>query len=334
MYILDKYVDWLVAGGLSLIVYAIISIFDINLISYGIAFTAFTLAQFINNPHFIASYGLLYVDERKRLFSNIYYIFVSSVVPILLIGLFVYAVTTKQPEIIGLMVNLMFFMVGLHYIRQIYGIGLISLGKMKIFLPQHLKTILNYSLFPTWFISYLNGNSAVYVNNFYGITYSSFGLPTILRDVNTLLFYASIFVWIGIVAYIVYTHKKWPITLIIVLASISLWHFPDFYNYGFSYLIPLFHSLQYLLIVAAVKRSQIGEEQKYIKYLVYMCTIGIVAYLVFRFIPEHLDKIMTYDRQMFGNTLYLAMFLMFINIHHYFIDALIWRKGSGVAKQV
>lgn len=334
MYIINKYIDWLCAGGLSLLVYAVIYFFDIDLMVHGIGVTAFLLANFINHPHFMASYGFLYVDERRKLLSNLYYVLVSFVVPGILLSIFLYAIVAEKPEMLGYTINLMFFMVGLHYVRQIYGVGLISLVKMKIFLSSDLKKILNYTLMPAWFLSYLNGNSGVFNQSFYGISYTTFAIPSFLKDANTILFYLSTAIWVAVIVYIVYTHKKWPVTLMIVLASISLWHLPSFYDLGFSYIIPLFHSLQYLLIVAAVKKNQIGASKRYLKYFAYMAAIGVTGYLFFVLIPHYLDGVISYNKELFGGSLFLAMFLLFINIHHYFIDAIIWRRGSDIVKHV
>lgn len=333
MYIINKYIDWAFAGGLSLLVYAFVWFFDIDLFSYNIVFIAFLLANFINYPHFIASYGFLYIDERKKLFSNLYYIFVSTLLPLILVVVSLYAVITEKPSLIGFLIQIMFFIVGYHYVRQVYGIGLISLAKMKVFLSQNFKNALNYSLIPAWLIAYIHGSNT-HISDYYGIKYITFGFHHFLKEVNTILFLVSAVIWVSIVIYIVYIYKKWPITFIIVFLSISLWHVPSFYNSGFMYIIPMFHSLQYLLIVAAVKKKQIGEEGKYKKYITYVVSLLFVAYMLFIFIPKNLDAHLSYNHEIFGFNLFLVLFLVFINIHHYFIDAIIWRKGSDVAKNV
>ncbi len=342
MYIINKYVDWACVGGISILLYIGIWVADINLHDYNIALIALILASFINNPHFIASYGLLYVDERKKLFTSAYHFFSGIIIPALLIVTIIYALITKNIYTIGLLVNAMFFFVGFHYVRQVYGISLISLAKARIYLPQWIKYTLSISLIPAWLVSYLNGASAIFSNNtlvapsytFYSIPYTMPGLDPIFKNINTPLFFIAVAVWVMTVLYVMVRYKQIPVTFIIAFVSISLWHYPLFYNSGYLYLIPLFHSLQYLLIVGAVKRNQLQITLGWKKFVQYVFNISAFAYLFFYILPEGLDKYIPYDKAVFGSTLFVAVFLLFINIHHYFIDAAIWRKGSDIAKLV
>jgi hypothetical protein len=342
MYIINKYVDWACVGGISIILYILITVTQTNLHDYNIGVIALILASFINNPHFIASYGLIYIDERKKLLTSAYHFFSGIVVPIILFLVISYAFLTKNVNAVGLLVNVMYFFVGFHYVRQIYGVSLISLAKARIFLPSWMKWALNISLVPAWLVSYLNGATAYVSNNqliapsftFYSIPYTMPGLDPIFKSINTPLFFIAVAVWVAVVGYIIYRYKQIPVTFIIAFASISLWHYPIFYNSGFFYLIPLFHSLQYLLIVGSVKRNQLLAIGSWKTVAQYAFNVIALAYIFFHVLPENLDQYIPYDKAVFGSTIFVAVFLLFINIHHYFIDAAIWRKKSDIAKLV
>jgi hypothetical protein len=240
--------------------------------------------------------------------------------------------------IFTVIVNIMFFVVGFHYVRQTYGVALLSLAKQKIYLSSKEKWALNLSMYPLWFVSFLNGHHATFQANFYGIPYMSYALPPQLSMVNDILFYVSIVVWVVLIAKLYMTHTRVPLAFVASLASIVIWHFPSFYNFGFAYLIPMFHSLQYLLIVSAVKKNQVKQTVKR-KFWVpvwvgYSFLVVMLGYLFFHLIPETLDKHVTYDMTTLGSTAILGAFLLFINIHHYAMDALLWRKGSRISKFV
>ena len=50
--------------------------------------------------------------------------------------------------------------------------------------------------------------------------------------------------------------------------------------------------------------------------------------LFFLLIPSVLDGLVPYHQNIFGTHLFLILFAVFINVHHYFIDSAIWRKGN------
>lgn len=337
MYILSKHLDWLLAGGVSVIVYIIISLLHINLFDYNIAQIAFALALIINHPHFISSYIFFYKDERALILKSKLHFLAGVIFPLGLLYAMIFAFVNASPHIFTYIINGLFFFVGLHYVRQVYGVSLISLAKHKIFLSKKDKWILNLSMFPLWFVSFLNGYTAVFTSSFYGIPYTTFALPSWFTSVNNVLVVASVIAWGYLIRKIYMEHSHHiPLTLIAALASIFVWHFPSFYNSGFAYLIPMFHSLQYLLITAAVKKNQIlthtVKKFQILEIVTYCMVVFIFAYLAFHFIPESLDNSTMYNVNMFGYTAILGMFLLFINLHHYAMDALLWRKGSRLTK--
>lgn len=55
--------------------------------------------------------------------------------------------------------------------------------------------------------------------------------------------------------------------------------------------------------------------------------------LGFWLIPELLNSLVPYDQTVFGAKLFLFIFWIFINVHHYFIDNVIWRRDNQEANQ-
>ena len=339
MYILNRHVDWLLAGGLSILVYAIVYFLNIDLMGkYHVAEVAFFLAFIVNNPHFISSYFFFYKDDGASIRTSYTHFIVGIILPIALISLMLFGLVMQVPLIFSYIINALYFFVGYHYVRQVYGISLISLAKQKIYLSLYEKWALNLSMFPLWFVSFLNGHRSAFTGSFYSIPYASFALPSWLTSVNNILLVVSIIVWLYLVSKVYIVHNHVPLTLIAGLAGILLWHFPVFYDRGFFYLIPLFHSLQYMLIVTAVKKNQtlqdVPQHKRAFSVTMYIFIVVLVAYLAFHFVPEFLDKQSLYNTKVFGYSAILGIFLLFINLHHYAIDALLWRRGSKLAKYI
>ena len=55
--------------------------------------------------------------------------------------------------------------------------------------------------------------------------------------------------------------------------------------------------------------------------------------LFFRWIPDGLDANLSYDKKIWGFVFFAFCFEVFLNIHHYFIDNVIWRSKSSNIKK-
>ena len=55
---------------------------------------------------------------------------------------------------------------------------------------------------------------------------------------------------------------------------------------------------------------------------------GILGAAGFWWAPTALDTLAGYDRAVFGTTVFVFIAWTFINIHHYFIDNVIWRREN------
>ena len=56
---------------------------------------------------------------------------------------------------------------------------------------------------------------------------------------------------------------------------------------------------------------------------------GLLGVAGFWWAPEFLDATVGVDPAVFGPTVFLFMAWTFINIHHYFLDAVIWRRDNA-----
>ncbi len=114
----------------------------------------------------------------------------------------------------------------------------------------------------------------------------------------------------------------------------------------FLVIVPAFHSLQYLVVVwryqlnrarstpnAAIRPGDSG----WLRLLPSLGGLRFAAFLLlgiglgwlgFWGLPEWLGKTIPYDRPAFGPALFLFCFWIFINLHHYFLDSVMWRREN------
>ena len=109
-------------------------------------------------------------------------------------------------------------------------------------------------------------------------------------------------------------------------------------------LIPAFHALQYLAVVWRFKSNAVGSDPSaaYVPaaaglfgirppriQIVRLATFAIsgvaLGFAGFWGIPRFLNSAVAYDQALFGPTLFLFVFWLFINVHHYFLDSVMWR---------
>ncbi len=346
-FLLGRLTDAMMIGGASLLLFSLSYLFvEKNASVNQIAWVAFYAAFLINNPHFMASYVLLYWDKRHELLKNKRFLWAAVIAPGLVLAYMAYYIRIADAERLSYAVNLMYFTVGWHYIKQIYGTMVVTSARAEYYFNSTETWILKGTLYPLWFMSFANSNQSIQSLLHYGISYKTFALPTWTVNASYTLMAVSLLVLVAVLS------RKWllqgkipPLSTVLSLSVIYIWYLPQLYHAIFWYTIPFFHSLQYMLFVTALKKNQytskasafpdpIQNRLSFAKnFLGFFALIGVLAYLTFNFIPESLDKIIPYDHSVFGPQLYAFCFITFINIHHYFIDNVIWRRDNPDLKK-
>ena len=101
--------------------------------------------------------------------------------------------------------------------------------------------------------------------------------------------------------------------------------------------VPVFHSLQYLAVVYRYKLNResgaegpaaLGLSNPKFRLVRFMLAGGALGFMAFWVMPAVLDAVITYREEIFGPTMFMFMFFTFINVHHYFLDNVMWRKEN------
>ena len=300
-------------------------------LTYGLAFL-------FNFPHFLLSYFLLYGDYRKRILSQFRYFWAAVIVPVLLISGFVYAMAAGRTDLLGYSINLMFFSVGWHYVKQVFGCVVVTSARKKIYFSKTERRLFLSNLFALWFLSWLGGQQSM-SGNFFGLKFINLGIAPEWMSISYAIVVATALpLLISLFRKYVNTGARPATSGLVAVIALYVWYLPVFSHPAFSMFIPLFHSLQYMAFVWSLKLNKVTDQvqglegkewrKKWLNDFVgFGVAAAILAALVFDLIPRFLDNSMTMSSAM-GATPFYAVFAVFLNVHHYFIDNVMWRSDN------
>lgn len=355
---------WLLGGAALLLwlpLYAFAGLLPaLDTAAAGLPWVALWLAHAVNHPHFMASYKLAYGQGGGFIRAHwLQLLFVPGA----LIGALWLAwahwdtviadnglvVSVNRgfaalgwdtrlgnypslgPEVLGLLISFMFFTVGWHYAKQTFGCMMVYARFDGYRLAGWQRNVLRYALLSTWWVIWLNANCAVGSYGFEQLQIQRLGLPYglfIAACVAAGLLFAAV-----AVVFVMQRREagRWPsATMLVPMAALLVWHVPLLSHPQYFYMIAFFHSLQYLPFVFKVEstrqRRQHGTRGMWVTLGFFLAFI-IAGYLAFRGLPNGLDgHLGTVDT--LGASFFLIAFLAFINIHHYFIDNVLWRFSN------
>lgn len=257
--------DVFMAGGASLLCFLYMwffveksaDIFTWAMVTYYVAF-------FVNYPHFMASYLLLYKDargsftafkENRKFALKLWW--AGVLVPSLLILFFAYTLYAKDLGAVGYLASMMFFFVGWHYIKQIYGCIIVLSSAQKIYYTRVERWVILLPLYALWALSFIAVNLYGVTNAYYLITYTSAEIPSVFLSATKIFLILSTIIMILVLGYKFFRLRRWPpIAAVAAILSIYVWYVPAFAHPFYLYIIPFFHSLQYLLFVNAYERNK------------------------------------------------------------------------------
>ncbi len=361
-YLFGPLTDFVYLGGGSLVVLGLIAIFLPEGISTPQEISLMTILMLlINQPHFAHSYQMFYRNFRAKAFGLSYapalrlrYILAGLVVPIALVAFLaagvLSAIVTKSTLVLGYGLNLMFFLVGWHYVKQGYGILIVDSIQKKLPFSENVKRMLRINSYACWLVTWIGLNNTVAkAAPQIGMTYYTLPLPAPLYR---LILIAAIISTAAVLAAFVQCWRRtrtlpWN-GVVAYMATLYVWVVFARVNPLVYVVIPTFHSLQYLTVVwrYQLNAASAGSSRKGLaalnrvlpdsvwRRLSAFVLLGIVlGYLGLDGIPRFLDTVLPYDQGIFGTGLFYFSFVIFINVHHYFLDNVMWRRGNPDIQQ-
>ena len=389
-------VDFLALGGGSLVFLLCLKFWGGEIPKVGSIALAFSFV--INYPHFTHSYQIFYRNfSAKLLKTDLYplhmrarFFIVGILVPLSLLAFFAWCMLEGGPNILGYTINLTGALLAWHYVKQGYGALILCAVRGRQFFSELDKKLLLANAFAACFYGWCTRNVYTEKSQFWGIEYHSFALPSQVHELST----AALLVT-SLLALAVFFRKDWSLQsklpwngIVAYLCSLYAWTaFSNIFHGNFHMFLPIFHALQYVIMVWKYEDNKLASERKegpfnrwnallqkywFLVPLAFLfCTkfspipqnwlegrassemlflfnavislaaglflrrifVFIVAGLVFGImgfwlVPLLLQEILPYDKNLFGGALFFFMVWGILNIHHYFMDSVTWRKEN------
>ncbi|MER9354624.1 hypothetical protein NKI61_15210 [Mesorhizobium sp. M0514] len=352
-YLFGPVADFLMLGGSAFLILPVLFLVPLEY-EGPVAATMVFVAYLVNYPHFAHSYQLFYRNFGRKVTGDGYdrslqlrYIFAGIVVPLVMAGFFAYGAAAANTRLLGYATNAMFFFVGWHYVKQGYGMLMVDAVLKRKFFDDRDKKVLLVNSYAVWILAWLQTNTAVTQGKYYGLDYYTFTAPSWITDIGVLAAVAST------AATLLMLVNRWrknggglPYNgLVAYVASLYLWILIARVNPLWLLIVPALHSLQYLAVVwryqTNVERDSSDAEgdpqPKILSFLGPLYRFRLLGFIVggtalgylgFWLIPSALTALIPYDRQVLGSSLFFFIVLIFINVHHYFLDNVMWRRGN------
>lgn len=329
---------------------------DIDAAEYAVGATMFYAAHVINDPHFSVTYLLFYEDARKRAFGDAFgralrvrYWLAGALAPVVLVAWALRAILTGSPELLGALVQLMFLLVGWHYVKQGFGVALTLAARRGVrFSAPERRALLGHCL-AGWAYAWASPAVPVRSSHMKGVGFTSLARPAWLEQLALAAFVAS-GLWLLRTLLRKYRREgRTPLgtPLLALLSSVWAWSVFADSDPLVRYMVPALHSLQYLYFVWLLKRAETLERQQppwlqapsATRLTTWAVSALALGWCLFDGLPEGLDGWFAAAPRASGGeaaaggaslgaTPYFAGLFACVNIHHYFMDSVIWRRDN------
>jgi hypothetical protein len=350
-----RFLDFWLLGGASILVWLVMMSVDGLRASWAIdqhfknlTYTVASLSLIVNYPHFLISYKLAYGRGRSFVTEHWWQLIA---VPLLLIGIFAVAFVAFDTPVRSLAgapwgagqvlsgprlgdllftatFNVMIFTVGWHYTKQVFGCMMVYAYFDRYSLSPAQRQLTKWGLLSIWGMNFVHTNISGARNEFSQFKYYSFDLPDIAAPLSELLVGAGFLLIVYKVFWANYkaTGQRPSTNLLAPFLALYIWWLPQTRQFEFYFLLtPLFHSLQYLAFVYKMEDSRLQTAtHREARATAIVAGVILAGWLAFEFLPNTIDnQLGTFTAwQMF---FFFTAAMLFINIHHYFIDNVIWR---------
>jgi hypothetical protein len=335
--LVNRRVDAWLVGWLGVAIWALIlagHTFGLSL-STSTVTTLFWIGATVNAAHFGLSYHLAYGDGGRgmqaRRFALVWFpaVFGASLIAFVVL---VRAVDNRTVEyrVAGALVTSVFLLTGWHYVKQAYGVGRVGLALAGVRISKGEADVLRFGLYPLWILNAGQVLIAVVLVDGYVVGYELLpsGAASILRWVA-----AVAMVPIVVVLVRIGRRGRLPSILLATYASALLWFVVPVETAATVIALPALHALQYLAIGHRAElglATARGQSTTSLWWLNIFLGVACGGLLASRWLPGLVDR--TIDPA--APLLFSACFFVFLNLHHYVMDATIWKSGGPLVRAV
>ncbi|MDH5326546.1 MAG: hypothetical protein OEZ68_09290 [Gammaproteobacteria bacterium] len=323
LYFVNKWVDFFCIGGSSFLLFVAFWLFYTDARTPQVITLAIILQWFINWPHFSMSTYRLYQSK-----ANIeQYPVTAYVIPFVVLGGLL--LSFAYPTLVApYFVKLFMLWSPYHYSGQTIGITFLYCMRAGIKLNAFERRVFISFILLSYLLSTVRAEVSRDGYDYYGVKYPSFSVPQWLADTMEVGMWVAMVLFVVAVIFWVRKNKR-MIPPIVLLPAVTqyLWFIQAVYMPSFQEFVPLFHSLQYMLIAWGIQLKekmdlkQIKPSRTYAiletsRWYAINVLGGIALFYLFPKIGG-----------VFGTTTFFAIAVTSaaVQIHHFFVDGVIWK---------
>ena len=321
-YFVNRWVDAMLIGGLSIITWLGLQAFYTGADTKPLVTIALVLSLFVNFPHFSATvYRLYQSSEHTRQFPV-----TAWGLPFIIFGA-VFACFWQPEAVAPYFLLLFFFWSPYHYSGQTVGITMVYARRCGFPIGRRERLALSAFVFAA-FVSGATHMQENGLTDFYGMSIPILALPAWMGPAAEAVMGAGALAFAGFaVAWCRAQRRLLPPVVLLPAVAHFIWFVPGASLKSFLIVIPFFHSLQYLLIALVVQLKRRvdadGAERSWrrvraeaLRWGARNITGGILLFiglpLCFAWLPLSFLMI-------------AGIMAAAVNVHHFFVDGVIWK---------
>lgn len=319
--------DFALMGGASILCFAFMRLFTDNVRTPGIIAAGAALAWVVNWPHFAATSARLYGSK-----DNLRQYPVTAVLAPILVVVGVFASMGSPDVVAPWFLKLFMFWSPYHFSGQTVGLTMLYARRTGFTFTPMMRLCLSTFVFGSYLQPIVRFEVTPYGSQYYGVPYPSFGIPGWSVDVVLALMVAAV------VGFVVLTGRKmWQekraLPPIILLPAVTqfIWFIPGGGWATFAEFVPLFHSVQYMLVAWSMRLKEKldgGDQEPSPRFVIteslrWYVVILIGGGILFSCLPQLMSMAS-------GTTIWFstAIVIAGVQIHHFFVDGVIWKLRS------
>ncbi len=360
-----RFAEFLLVGGATLVVFPLVWLYSrvagLEPSELTVSWVAFYAAYVINDPHFAVTYLLFYRDAKDRALGTVFgtvqrwrYLAVGFVAPLVLGAWAITAIASASAETLGWMIQLMFLLVGWHYTKQGFGVLSVLSARRGISFSAVERRVILAHCYAGWAYAWGRPFDPGSPASESGVEYTTLAHPWGFELFALVAFAASTVALFWILAKKQRSEGRLPLgPLAAFLITVWVWTVYSSFHPLMIYVIPALHSIQYLYFVSLLKRNVARHEERSMasseapsfkvsvasRLAILAATALGLGWVLFHAAPGVLDEQValrgfSQSADALGPTPYLAAFVAFVNIHHYLMDWVIWRRENPETKHL
>lgn len=326
-YFVNGPIDFLCIGGSSFLLFLAFWLFYTDVRTPQVVALGIWLQWVINWPHFSMSTYRLYQSK-----ANVaQYPITAYVIPFVVLGGMLLAFA--YPTLVApYFIKLFILWSPYHYSGQTIGITFLYCMRCGVKLNTFERRVFIGFIFLTYLLSTVRSEVSRTGFDYYGVQYPSFAVPQWLADVTEVGMWAAMILFF--VAVVLWTRKnRQIIPPIVLLPALTqyLWFIQAVYMPSFQEFVPLFHSLQYMLIAWGIQLKekmdvkQIKPSKKYVltetgRWYFFNVLGGAILFYLFPMLGTAMGYTSLFS---------IAVTSAAVQIHHFFVDGVIWKLQNN-----